>query len=104
MFWNLLTNAIKFTSAGGKIVISLEPNEGYAQVRVIDEGIGIESEFLPNVFERFTQAESSITRQNGGIGLVNVKRRLELLYPGRHELNIEETEKTFSIKLNLRIL
>jgi LytS/YehU family sensor histidine kinase len=43
-------------------------------------------------------------RKSGGIGLTNVKRRLELLYPGRHELNIEETDKTFSVKLNLRVL
>ncbi|HEY6062347.1 MAG TPA: histidine kinase [Chitinophagaceae bacterium] len=42
--------------------------------------------------------------KSGGIGLANVKRRLELLYPGKHELKIEETDKTFSVKLNLRVL
>jgi len=44
------------------------------------------------------------TKKNGGIGLVNVKRRLELLYPGKHELKIEESDNTFSVKLNLRVV
>ena len=44
------------------------------------------------------------TKKNGGIGLANVKRRLELLYPGRHELKIDETDQTFSVKLNLQVL
>lgn len=66
---NLLTNAIKFTPSGGKITVTLNCNETRAELKVIDSGVGIEPEFLPYVFDRFRQADSSSKRKHGGLGL-----------------------------------
>jgi signal transduction histidine kinase/ActR/RegA family two-component response regulator len=69
--WNLLSNAIKFTPKGGHVDVSLTRNETDVaiELRVRDTGIGIAPEFLPHVFERFRQADSSTTRRHGGLGL-----------------------------------
>jgi PAS domain S-box-containing protein len=69
VLWNLLTNAIKFTPEGGDVSISLYEQGGYAKVVVRDSGIGISPEFLPQIFDRFQQADSSSTRRHGGLGL-----------------------------------
>nr|WP_290226021.1 ATP-binding protein [Trichocoleus desertorum] len=69
VFWNLLANAIKFTPRNGQIRVELEQVEQYAQITVADTGLGIHPEFLPFVFNRFRQQDSSITRQFGGLGL-----------------------------------
>ncbi|WP_052055674.1 PAS domain S-box protein [Myxosarcina sp. GI1] len=83
ILWNLLTNAIKFTSEGGRITIKLQGDAARAQIQVIDTGIGIESDFLPYVFERFRQAESSNTRNFGGLGLgLAIVRHLSELHGG----------------------
>jgi two-component system CheB/CheR fusion protein len=66
---NLVTNAIKFSPSGSKINIDLKTHNSCAQIQVIDEGMGIEREFLPNIFTRFSQEESSIRRIHGGLGL-----------------------------------
>ncbi|MEG4866654.1 MULTISPECIES: hybrid sensor histidine kinase/response regulator [unclassified Microcoleus] len=67
--WNLLSNAIKFTPEGGKVDVRLELVGDEAQIQVIDSGIGINPDFLPYVFDRFRQADSSTTRSYGGLGL-----------------------------------
>jgi len=67
--WNLLTNAIKFTSAGGKVEVALERVNSHVEMTVSDNGSGIEPEFLPFVFDRFRQADSSTSRVHGGLGL-----------------------------------
>ncbi|MBE9005012.1 PAS domain-containing protein [Fortiea sp. LEGE XX443] len=67
--WNLLSNAIKFTPAGGRIEVTLEYFASYAEIQVSDTGQGINAEFLPYIFERFRQADSSRTRSNPGLGL-----------------------------------
>ncbi|KAB8316559.1 response regulator [Tolypothrix campylonemoides VB511288] len=69
VFWNLLSNAIKFTPDGGCIKVELERVERYAQIVVSDTGQGIHPDFLPFVFDRFRQEDSSITRLFGGLGL-----------------------------------
>src|ERR1044072_3242940 len=66
--WNLLTNAIKFTPKGGDVHVRLERNDSAALITVNDRGQGIATGLLPHVFERFPQADSSITRSNGGLG------------------------------------
>jgi PAS domain S-box-containing protein len=67
--WNLLSNAIKFTPPGGRVLVSLRPVNSCVRLEVRDSGPGIHPEFLPHVFERFRQADSSSTRQHGGLGL-----------------------------------
>lgn len=69
VIWNLLSNSLKFTPRGGTIELRLSLKEGFLQVVVRDSGIGIKPEFLPHVFERFRQADSSLTRRYGGLGL-----------------------------------
>jgi PAS domain S-box-containing protein len=78
--WNLLSNAIRFTPSGGWVKVELRRDEKEIELRVSDNGIGIRAEFLPNIFDRFTQADSSITRAQGGLGmgLAIVKSLVEL--------------------------
>jgi signal transduction histidine kinase len=67
--WNLLANAIKFTPAGGRVHVRLERGPRAVRIVVSDSGVGISPEFLPHVFDRFRQADSSMTRKYGGLGL-----------------------------------
>jgi signal transduction histidine kinase/DNA-binding response OmpR family regulator len=69
VIWNLVHNAVKFTPAGGSVDVRLRSLNNQAEIEVIDTGIGIASEFLPFVFDRFRQADGSITRKHGGLGL-----------------------------------
>ena len=69
VFWNLLSNAIKFTPQGGSIGVRLGKDGSQIKVSVKDNGCGIPAKFLPYVFERFRQADSSTTRKHGGLGL-----------------------------------
>lgn len=81
--WNLLSNAVKFTPQGGKITIRLEQDGSHARINVKDTGRGIEPEFLPRVFDRFLQADSSTTRSFGGLGLgLAIVRHLVELHGG----------------------
>ena len=66
---NLLSNAVKFTPERGRIQLVLEPRERDVQITVSDTGAGIDPAFLPHVFERFRQADTSPTRSQGGLGL-----------------------------------
>ena len=67
--WNLVSNSIKFTPAGGKVEVRLERVNSHVEITVSDTGEGIDPAFLPHVFERFRQADSSSTRGHGGLGL-----------------------------------
>ena len=69
VFWNLVSNAIKFSSPGGKVKVRCEVVDKQIIVRVEDTGQGIAADFLPYVFERFRQADGSKTRAHGGLGL-----------------------------------
>ena len=68
VLWNLLTNAIKFTPKGGKIQVVLELVGSHVELSVVDSGDGIDGEFLPHLFERFSQSDASTTRKHGGLG------------------------------------
>ncbi|MBW4577855.1 MAG: PAS domain-containing protein [Aphanothece sp. CMT-3BRIN-NPC111] len=81
--WNLLSNAIKFTPKNGRVEIQLTQINSIVQIRVSDTGIGIGTEFLPYVFEHFRQADSSIARSQGGLGLgLAIVRHLVELHGG----------------------
>jgi len=80
VLWNLLSNAIKFTPRGGSVDVVLRRVKSQLELRISDSGIGIAPEFLPHVFDRFRQADSSPARSQGGlgIGLSIVKHLVEL--------------------------
>jgi CheY-like chemotaxis protein len=69
ILWNLLSNAVKFTPAGGQIQLRAQRHGDHIAIEVTDSGIGIDTRFLPHVFERFRQAESGSTRGYSGLGL-----------------------------------
>jgi len=84
VIWNLLSNGVKFTPSGGRIDVSLESDGDEAIVRVRDTGRGIDPAFLPQIFDRFRQADSRITRAYGGLGLgLAIVRHLVELHHGR---------------------
>ena len=69
MLWNLLSNALKFTSNGGQIQVFTEADDRYVSIRVCDNGEGIDPTFLPHLFERFRQGDASSSRKHEGLGL-----------------------------------
>jgi CheY-like chemotaxis protein len=100
--WNLLTNAIKFTPRGGRVEIMLSREGSNVEIRVSDTGAGIRAEFLPYVFDRFRQADSSTTRRHGGLGLgLAIVRHLVELHGGtaRAESGGEGEGSTFTVTL-----
>ncbi len=87
VLWNLLANAIKFTPEGGQVSVMLYKEHTQAVLAVQDSGQGITPEFLPQVFERFRQADSTSTRQYGGLGLgLAIVRHLVELHGGTVEV------------------
>lgn len=100
--WNLLSNAVKFTPKGGRVQIRLERVHSYVEIVVADTGKGISPEFLPYVFDRFRQADSSITRSFGGLGLgLSIVRHLVDLHGGSVHVESpgEGQGTTFTVKL-----
>jgi len=84
--WNLLSNAIKFTPRGGVVRVSLGMADSHVEIVVSDNGVGIGSDFLPHVFDRFRQADMSTTRHHGGLGLgLSIVRHLVELHGGTVE-------------------
>lgn len=113
IIWNLLSNAIKFTPRGGRVEVQLsvvtsqekqDTTDKYAQIQVVDTGIGISPDFLPYVFDRFRQADSSSTRSYGGLGLgLAIARNLVELHGGTIHANSPGKGQgaTFTVKLPL---
>ena len=84
VFWNLFTNAIKFTPKGGRVYVQLERVNSHVEITVSDTGEGISPEFLPHVFDRLQQADSTTTRVHGGLGLgLAIVRHLIELHGGK---------------------
>ena len=82
--WNLLSNAIKFTPGRGEITVTLRSAEGHVEIAVADSGAGIRADVLPYIFDRFHQADRSITRRFGGLGLgLAIVKHLVELHGGR---------------------
>jgi signal transduction histidine kinase len=105
VIWNLLSNAIKFTPRGGRVEVRLAGSGLNAVIEVRDSGIGIQPDFLPYVFDRFRQSESTITRSQGGLGLgLSIVRHLLELHGGTVEVESAGEGKgaTFRVSLPLR--
>src|SRR6266545_3017065 len=107
VIWNLLSNAIKFTPKGGRVQIQLERINSHIEITVSDTGPGIDEDFLPYVFERFRQADSSISRKHGGLGLgLAIVRHLVELHGGTVEASNRGDREgaTFIVKLPVMIV
>jgi signal transduction histidine kinase len=105
VIWNLLSNAIKFTPRDGRVEVRLRESGRNAIIEVRDSGIGIRPDFLPYVFDRFRQAESTLTRSHGGLGLgLSIVRHLLELHGGTVEVESEGEGMgtTFRVSLPLR--
>lgn len=104
--WNLLSNAVKFTPKGGRVQVALERVNSHIEINVSDTGEGMEEQFIPHLFERFRQADSSFTRPHAGlgIGLALVKHLTEL-----HGGSVSATSpgkgqgSTFTMKLPMAV-
>ena len=104
VLWNLLTNAIKFTPKGGKVRVLAEAKQSHMEISVSDNGEGINRDFLPHLFERFSQAEGSAKRKHRGLGLgLSIVKSLVEMHGGtvRAYSHGEGQGATFTIHLPL---
>ena len=104
--WNLLSNAIKFTPRGGQVQVTLAKVNSQVHVQVSDTGVGIPSQLLPHVFERFRQEDGSTTRRHGGLGLgLSIVRSLVELHGGTVDAasDGENEGSTFTLRLPLAL-
>jgi len=102
VFWNLFSNAVKFTPSGGTVSVQLRRVDSQAEVVVADTGPGITPEFLPYVFDRFRQADSTSTRHHGGLGLgLAIARHLIEIHGGLIEARSggKGAGATFTVRL-----
>jgi len=104
--WNLVSNAVKFTPAGGEVTVRLNRINSHLEISVTDTGAGIHPDFLPHVFDRFRQADGSTTRAHGGLGLgLAIVRHLVELHGGEAVADSPGTGKgsTFTVRLPLML-
>ncbi len=107
VIWNLLSNAIKFTPKDGRVQVKLERINSHVEIIVTDDGQGISPDVLPFVFERFRQADSTMTRAHGGLGLgLAIVRHLVEMHGGTVEVESlgEGHGSTFTVKLPLVVV
>jgi len=105
ILWNLLSNAVKFTGTGGTVTVELQEADGQLSIVVSDTGSGIEPAFLPHVFGRFMQADSSVSRRHAGLGLgLAIVRHLVELHGGTVNAASDGIGcgSTFTVRLPLR--
>lgn len=102
VFWNLFSNAVKFTPRGGRVNVTASVVDAHVRVSVTDTGVGIDPDFLPFIFDRFRQADGSTTREHGGLGLgLAIVRHLLELHHGVIEVESPGSNlgSTFTIVL-----
>jgi len=103
--WNLVSNAVKFTPKGGRVDVSLSREQSSFQIQVSDTGQGINSELLPQIFDRFRQADSSSRRRFAGLGLgLSIVKHIVEAHGGTVEAASQGDEKgsTFIVRLPIR--
>lgn len=104
IFWNILSNAVKFTPPGGRILIRVRRRKSQVEIEISDSGQGIEAEFLPYIFERFRQADNTYTRKVGGLGLgLAIVRYLVELHGGGISVKSDGLNRGASFKVTLPI-
>ena len=105
VIWNLLSNALKFTPRGGKIDITLTQSGSRAEIRITDTGQGIPADFLPLLFARFSQADSSSRRRYGGIGLgLSIVKSLVEAHAGSVQAESPGADQGATFKVSLPVL
>src|SRR3989454_412822 len=107
IFWNLFSNAVKFTPQGGRVRVQVREQDFGVKVSVIDSGVGITPEFLPYIFDRFSQTDGSTTRAHGGLGLgLAIVRHLVELHHGRVEVDSDGKKlgSTFTVRLPIAVI
>ena len=107
VLWNLVANSVKFTPKKGRVQVRLERVNSHVEIVVSDTGMGISSEFLPHVFDRFRQADAGMTRKTGGLGLgLAIVRHIVEMHGGTVEASSagEGQGATFRVCLPLMIV
>jgi PAS domain S-box-containing protein len=105
VFWNLLSNAVKFTGPGGKVTLALRQLDSEVEIEIADTGQGIDPGFLPFVFDRFRQADSTSTRQHGGLGLgLAIARHLLEIHGGHISAASDGEGKGATFRLRLPLI
>ncbi|MES1244070.1 MAG: ATP-binding protein [Acidobacteriota bacterium] len=102
--WNLLSNAIKFTPKNGRVQVQLERVSSHVEITVSDTGPGIDEDFLPHVFERFRQADSSASKKHGGLGIgLSIVRHLVEMHGGAVTAGnrVDPSGAVFTVRLPL---
>jgi signal transduction histidine kinase len=101
VLWNLLANAVKFTPSRGAIDVFLKRRDSFAEIVIEDSGPGIPADFLPRIFDRFSQADGSSTRKHGGLGLgLAIVRHLVELHGGTvSAANSEKSGAVLTVRL-----
>src|SRR5207245_1199444 len=106
IIWNLMSNAINCTPMHGRVTVAVEQSDAAVRIAVSDSGQGISRDFLPFVFDRFRQADSTSTRLHGGLGLgLAIVRHLVELHGGSVKVDSPGEGKgaTFTVTLPLRV-
>jgi len=101
----VLSNAIKFTDPGGRVVVRASADDEQVTIDVVDTGVGISTDFLPYVFERFRQADSGFTRRHGGLGLgLPIARHIVDLHGGTLDVQSGGAGMGTTVRLRLPVL
>jgi CheY-like chemotaxis protein len=104
--WNLLTNAIKFTPSNGRVTVAATVDQGWFELRVIDTGKGISPEFLPRLFDRFSQQDVGTSKSFGGLGIgLTIVHHLVTQHHGAIEASSQgpATGATFKVRIPLTL-
>jgi len=103
--WNLLSNAIKFTPRGGQVTLSLERTDSRVGLEVADSGAGIRADFLPRIFDRFSQGDSSTTRGHSGLGLgLAISRHLVEMHGGSIDVRSDGEGKGATFRIEIPVV